>query len=359
MTNKPIRVGVIGAGVGRIHVSSYQMLDNVQAVALCDVDETRLNEVADTLNVPRRYTNAAEMFTSGEIDAVSICTPNNLHAPLAVAALEAGLHVLCEKPLAHTVTDGQKIVEAARTAPGKLMVCYNRRYRPDIQWLRRLMQAKKLGRIYQVKTGWIREDGIPAGWFAHKERSGGGPLVDLGVHILDAVMWLLDFPEPLTISGDVQANFGPHGSKVHNSKWRRDPLTRFTVEDSATAFIRLAGGINLMFETNWAAHARPGQDDIYLTMLGTAGTADIYIKNYARRETMTLYTELNGLPVTIKPDTHGPPHDHELAVAEFIRCLREDTTPEASAERGLIVLRMIEAIYRSAEVGREVEFVLK
>lgn len=354
MIEKPIRVGVIGAGVGRIHVESYQMLNDVQVVALCDVDEARLNEVADALNVPQRYTDAAEMFASGEIEAVSICTPNFLHAQLAVAALEAGLHVLCEKPLAHTVADGQKIVEAAQKTSAKLMVCYNRRYRPDLQWLRRLMQEQTLGRIYQVKTGWIREDGIPVGWFAKKEQSGGGPLVDLGVHILDGVMWLLDYPKPLTISGDVQANFGPRGSKVHNSKWRRGPLTGFTVEDSASAFIRLAGGINVMFETSWASHARPGQDDIYMTLLGTEGTADLYIKNYARRKTMILYTEINGVPVTIKPDTQGPPHDHELAIAEFIRCLREDAIPEASAEKGLVVLQMIEAIYRSAELGREV-----
>ena len=354
-TQAPIRVGVIGGGIGRLHLNSYQQLGKaVKITALCDVDEDRLQEIGDTYNVPLRYTKVEDLFSSGEVDAVSICTPNNLHAPLSIAALEAGLHVLCEKPLAHSVAEGQKIVEAANQARGKFMICYNRRYRPDIQWIRKMLDEAALGQVYQVKAGWIREDGIHGGWFAQKELSGGGPLIDLGVHILDALMWLLDFPQPLTISGDVQANFGPRQAKFNRSSWRRSALSEFTVEDSATAFIRLAGGIKVMFEVSWASHARPGQDDIYLSVMGTAGTADLYIQNYANENTLTFYTEVGGTPVTLRPATRGNGYDHAYAIAEFIRCIQEDIPPAASAEKGLVILQMIEAIYRSAKLGREV-----
>ncbi len=355
MNNKPIKVGVVGGGIGRIHLASYQALGaEVDLVALCDLDETRLRELSDTFNIPRRYTDANALFASGEVDAVSICLPNSLHAPLSIAALEAGLHVLCEKPLADSVAAGQKIVDTAAKAAGKFMICFNRRYRPDLQWIRNILGEQRLGRIYQVRVGWIREAGIPAGWFAEKSASGGGPLIDLGVHMLDAAMWLLDYPDPLTVSGSVQANFGPRGAKMLRRKWQADPSSVFTVEDSATAFIRLAGGISMMFETSWAAHARPGQDDFFITVMGTQGTVEWYVANYANENTLTFYSEVGGVPVLSRPDVKGVRYDHDYAVAEFIRCLRVDTPPTATAEQGLVIMKMIEAVYQSAAAGREV-----
>ena len=158
-----LRIGVVGAGIGRLHLKGYQALSNkVEIVALCDADETRLQAVGDDYNIPLRFADFNELFASGEIDAVSICLPNNLHAPAAVAALEAGLHVLCEKPLAENSTAGQRIVDAAGKASGKFMICYNRRYRPDVTWMKQVLASGKLGRLYQVKAGWIRETGIPA-----------------------------------------------------------------------------------------------------------------------------------------------------------------------------------------------------
>lgn len=355
MNKSPLKIGVIGGGIGRIHIDGYQLLKPaVEVVALCDVDEARLQEIGESYAIPWRYTDAYELLASDKVEAVSICVPNNLHAPFSIAALEAGLHVLCEKPLAHTVADSQKVVEAAGKAPGKFMICYNRRYRPDILWMKKLIEEAALGRIYQVKAGWTREEGIPAGWFVRKALSGGGPLVDLGVHILDAVMWLLGYPRPLTVSGDVQANFGPHRLKIHKSRRRQGSASQFTVEDSATAFIRLAGGVSFMFETSWASHARPRQDDIFITLQGTKGTIELSIANYANVDTLTLYTEVGGQSVTIRPDIRGRGHDHNYAIAEFVRCVTEDRPPAASAENGLVVMQMMEAIYRSSELGREV-----
>lgn len=209
-----LKIGVVGVGVGRIHLQGYQAIpDQVEIVAVCDVNEARLQEVGDIYNVPLRYTDYQALFASGEIEAVSICLPNSLHAPASIAALEAGLHVLCEKPLAENSVSAQQIVEAAARASTKFMICFNRRYRPDVRWIKEAIIQGRLGQIYQVKAGWIRETGIPAGtgWFTNKAMAGGGPLIDLGVHMLDMVMWLLNYPAPLTISAEVQANLGREG----------------------------------------------------------------------------------------------------------------------------------------------------
>jgi predicted dehydrogenase len=351
-----LKVGVVGAGVGRLHLEGYKTLPKeVEIVALADADEARLNELGDAFSIPLRYTDTNQLFNSGEVEAVSLCLPNHLHAPVSIAALEAGLHVLCEKPLAENSASGQKIVEAAARATTKFMVCFNRRYRPDVQWMKQVLSSGKLGRIYQVRAGWIRETGIPTrtGWFVDKARAGGGPLIDLGVHILDLVMWLLDYPAILTISADVQANFGPHGRKVWYAAG--DPkMPPFGVEDLATAFIRLANNISLQLETSWASHAKPGLDDFFITLMGTEGTIELYVANYAGENTLTYYTEVDGAPVAARPRIIARQIDHAYAVTEFVRSIRHDTPPPATAADGLIISNMIDAIYQSAAQRREI-----
>jgi predicted dehydrogenase len=350
---KPLKTAVVGAGVGRLHIESYQSLPYVEAVALCDNDTARLSELADRYGVPLRYTDYEQLFQSGEVDAVSIALPNNLHAPVAIAALQAGLHVLCEKPLAENVAAGQRIVEVAARSPGKFMICYNRRYRPDVLWMKRHLSTGRLGRIYQVNAGWIRETGIPGrGWFINKQAAGGGPLIDLGVHMLDLVMWLLDYPQPLTISGSTQAGFGPRNLKA----WLRhgQPISTYEVEDSALAFIRLDGGITVNLEASWASHGKPGLDDFYVTLLGTEGSIHFYVANYAKHDTLTLYTEIDGVPVTTRPHISFQESEHYLAVAQFVNCVQQDLPSPAPAAEGLVIMQMIEAIYRSAEQGREI-----
>ncbi len=348
-----LNVGVVGVGIGRAHLRGYQQLnEEVNVAALCDVNEVRLNEVADEYNIKLRYTDYQEMFSSGNIEAVSICLPNSLHAPVAISALEAGLHVLCEKPLAENVESGQKVVEAAQKASGKFMMCFNRRYRADIQWMKQALDEGMLGTVYQVKAGWIRETGIPSGWFTNKEMAGGGPLIDLGVHMLDAVLWLLDYPKAHTVTADVKANFGPKSLKYFPG-WRNKPGA-YTVEDLATAFIRLESDVALYLETSWASHDRPGMDDIYITLYGTEGTLKLYIENYANEHTLTLYSELGGIPTVSYPKVKGVQMDHQYAVGEFVKMIQEDTPPTASVEQGQMVMQIIDAIYRSAEVKREI-----
>ena len=352
-----LKIGVVGVGIGRIHLEAYRTLtDSVEIVAACDLNENRLNQIADEYNIPLRYNDYLALFSSGQIEAVSICLPTSLHAPVSIAALEAGLHVLCEKPLAENTQMGQKIVEAAAKAPGKFMICFNRRYRPDVQWIKALIDEGGLGQIYQIKTGWVRETGIPGwtAWFTDKQIAGGGPLIDLGVHMLEAAMWLLNYPRPQTVSGDVRANFGQHGRKTWLRPGDADIRHAFNVEDSATAFIRLEGDISLNLEASWASHTKPGKDDFFMTVMGTEGTVELYVPNYATEDTLKLYTELGGRPVTIQPHVSRSRTDHGYAITEFVKCIQQDLPPTASAEDGLTISKMIDAIYKSSDLKREV-----
>lgn len=360
MNESRLRVGVVGAGIGRGHLRGYaELADTVEIVALCDTSEPRLERVANEYNVPLRYTDAATLFQSGKIDAVSLCVPNHLHAPLSIAALEAGLHVLCEKPLAENIVTGQKIVEAAAQADGTFMIAYTRRYRSDLQWIKRAVQEGVLGEVYQIKTGWTRESGIPGwgGWFTDKSAAGGGPLIDLGIHMLDAALWVLGYPKPLTVSGATYAKFGPRHIKMFPSAVK--PAMSgvgggYTVEDAATAFIRLDGGVNLTLETSWASHARPGMDDYFATFMGTEGTLEWYVANYSHKDTLTLYTEIAGKPVITKPAVETTIPDHTGNVMEFVDCVINNNPSTATAEQGLVGLQIVNAIYESAQQGREV-----
>ncbi len=357
MNESRLRVGVVGAGVGRAHLRGYAALPKaVEIVALCDADESRLEQVGNEFNIPLRYPDADALFASGKVDAVSLCVPNSLHAPLAVSALESGLHVLCEKPLAETVESGRKIVAAAAESTGKFVVAYTRRARPDVRWLKQAISEGVLGDIYQIKTGWTREAGIPGwgGWFTDKQIAGGGPLIDLGIHMLDAAMWMVGYPQPLTVSGMTFANFGPRQSKTFRYKAATGMPGQYTVEDAANAFIRLQGGINLNVEVSWASHQRPGMDDYFLSLMGTQGTAELYVANYTTHDTLTLYTEVAGAPVITKPIVDASVNDHVENVAQFVWCILDDTPPPVTAEQGLVGLQIVEAIYLSAEQGREV-----
>jgi predicted dehydrogenase len=350
---KPLKTAVIGVGVGRLHIESYQELPGAELVAICDSNPARLAEIGDRFGVTQQYTDFKQLYQSGSVDAVSIALPNSLHAPAAIAALKAGLHVLCEKPLADQASSGKQIMAAVEQASGNFMICLNRRYRPDVQWMKQQVESGRLGHIYQVNAGWVRETGIPGrGWFVSKQAAGGGPLIDLGVHMLDLVMWLLGYPKPLTVSGNVQAMFGPRNLKTWN--WPGESLTSYEVEDSAVAFIRLENNTILNLETSWASHAKPGMDDFFVTLMGTEGSIHLYVANYTGENTLTQFTELNGAPVTIKPHIVNQKSDHYYAVAEFVDSVRNNLPSPAPAAEGLTILQIIEAIYQSADQGREV-----
>jgi predicted dehydrogenase len=351
-----LRAAVIGLGVGRGHADGYNQSPYSTLAALCDTDTVRLAEFAQKYNIPAEacFTDYHTMLKKIPLDIVSVCVPNALHAPVSIAALEAGVHVLCEKPLAMNTAEAQAMVDAAARAEKHLLVCYNYRYRADSQWLYRVVHSGRLGEIYHISASWRRETGIP-GWglFGSKALSGGGAMIDLGVHVLDLALWLLDFPAVHTVSGAARAAFGPHQRKM----WRKagvEPAT-FEVEDGATGFLRLANSASIFLQATWGEHRQPNDDQIRVELQGTEGTAILEIPNYRREDTLRMYTEIEGEPVTITPAVRwtASAYQHVGLVLDTVEKLANGEPPTTDGTQGLAAVKILDALYGSARSGKE------
>ena len=352
---EPLRVGVVGLGfAGETHLKSYLQIPNVEAVALAGLETERLAALGATYNVPYLYSSYEELLARDDLDIVSVCVPNYLHAPIAVAALERGKHVLCEKPLARTSAEAESIVQAATKADRVLHVAFNHRKRGDVQVLKRYLEAGSLGRIYHAKASWMRRTGIPGmgSWFTSKEMAGGGPLIDLGVHVLDLALYLLDEPTVATVSAATYAELGPRGrgGYVANDKMRVG--STYEVEDLATAFLRLANGTTILLEASWATYGSAG-DDFGVTLYGTEGGAEIKVKNYNWEDTLRIYTDVADVPAEVHPRiTKG--EGHLAIVRDFIAAIRSGDWAAHRGIEGLQRTQIIDACYASALQGREV-----
>jgi predicted dehydrogenase len=350
-----VRVGVIGCGAGRFHARNYAVLPDVELVALAGLDEDRCREIANRHDIPRLYRDYTELIAQPDIDGVSICVPNYLHARMTIDALEAGKHVLVEKPLAMTVAEGEAMVEAAARTGRILMTVFNRRYRNDSHIVKQHVDAGSLGKIYFVRTGWLRDQGIPggsAGWFTAKTQSGGGCLIDLGVHMLDLALWFVDYPRVESVSASTYAALGPQGRGLFpGQRFRREEIATFDVEDFVMAFLRLETGATMLLEVSWAGYTRKG-DRFFTYLWGDKGGAEMDVLDYTTEDTLTLYTDTHGVRTEIRPRTQG---EYAKTVnSEFVQAIRLGHAVSPTGEEGLHILRIIEAIYRSAEEGREI-----
>jgi predicted dehydrogenase len=350
-----LRVGIIGAGVGRAHAEGYAALPRVELAAIAGLDDERVQALAARFGVPQTFREYADMLAQPDIDAVSIAVPNALHAPVTIAALEAGKHVLVEKPLARTPDEGRAMIAAAKQAGKVLMISFNHRQRNDVQWLRQYVETGALGKIYYAKAYWMRRKGIPGlgSWFVNKEQAGGGPLIDLGVHILDIAMFLMGEPTPVAVSANTYAEFGPRGLKGWEWKKSTGQSVHYEVEDLATAFVRLEGGATLLLEASWATHSSAG-DDYGVVLYGTEGGAELTIKNYGYENTIRLFADVNGVPHDAMP-TVPRGGGHVQVVERFVAAILDGAPAIPGAAEGLRRAELIDAIYRSAGEGREVQ----
>jgi len=339
-----LNVAVIGLGIGRWHAESYRDTPNARLVALCDIDTHRLEQARERYGVEKTYTSYEALCEDPEIDAVSVCVPNYLHAPISICALEHGKHVLCEKPLANSVANGEAMVAAARRSGCVAMVAMKFRYTPEAVTIRRLVDEGALGEIYYGWTTYLRPlGGIPGmgGWFTRKPLSGGGPMIDNGVHFLDLLWWLMGCPTPTRVNGATYAKFGPRGKGA--SGWNRVPTPEeFSVEDLATAMIRFDNGATILMDNGWAGFV--SQEVIGVRLMGTEGGATLW--------PFSVTGEHDGRVVERTPDISKM--DAPSQFYHFADCALHGKTPISSFENCFRVTQMIEAVYRSAEAGAEV-----
>lgn len=334
-SEKKLKVGVIGTGfAGMAHMEGYKNTPEAELIAVCDVDPGRAKEAAQKYGIPKVFTDYNEMLKLEELDAISICLPNKLHMPVAVAALEAKKHVLCEKPLATNAEEAEQMVKAAEKNNRLLAMALNFRYEGRSLTVKKLVEEGLLGEIYYAKTSMLRTNAIPKGWFHVKSLSGGGPLLDLASHMLDVTWWLMGKPEPVSAFGSTFAKLGVAGKGM--GTWGVGyGEGAVDVEDLAVGMIKFKGGQTLVVDVSWALNG-PAVHSCFL--FGTEGGAELY-------PNFNIYKE----PPIEKPQLE-PSKDR---IREFVLNVLNGTESLAPGKDGLIVMKMLDAIYKSAQTGSE------
>jgi predicted dehydrogenase len=341
-----LRVGVIGLGIGRLHIEGWQQHPQVEVVALADPDAERLGQVGEQFGIAARYASAAAMLAAEKLDVVSVCTPNKYHKDLTLAAFEAGCHVLCEKPMALNADEGREMLAAAGRAGKRLMINFSYRFSAQSRALKAQVDSGLFGDFYFGRTVWHRRRGMPGfgGWFGSKDLAGGGPLIDLGVHRLDLALWLMGYPKPSWVLGSSYDHIArPLAAESGKT---------FDVEDLACALIRFDNGATLALEASWAANIQEAEL-METRLLGTK--AGLLQKNLNEGYTFDaqVFMEQNGAQFNLQlnPSTsqaRSAMHDYAEAI------LSEQPHP-ASGEEGLIVMEILDAIYASARSGAPVK----
>jgi predicted dehydrogenase len=335
VAKKTLKIALVGVGAAAQinHLPALKKLEDVELVALCDRDPEKASRVAQKFGVPTSYSRFEELLADDTIDAVDLTTPNYLHAPMAVAALEAGKHVLCERPLARSASEAMAMAKAAKKSDRLIMCALQHRFRPDALLLRKFVDKGDLGDIFLAKGGWLRQktEWDSDEWRAQKRASGGGVVLDLGFQMIDLSLWVLGSPQVVSVT-----------ASVHRTR-------KGDVEDSATAFLRLATGATLTLELTWGLLME--KDFAYLNLFGSGGAA---LLNPFR-----VHKGMHGTLVNVTPALETSRNQYrqsmEAQIQHFVDALRGAKSPMGLAAEIVPVMELMDAIYQSADQGREVK----
>ncbi|MBX0303126.1 Gfo/Idh/MocA family protein [Haloarcula salinisoli] len=347
-----IKLGVIGLGnIARLHCDRLQKAGYGDVIAAgLDVDPDARGRFAAQYDATV-YEQQADLYA--DVDAVLVTTPNKFHEEYVVGALEAGLDVFVEKPLAHTVGSAERIAEAAQAADGFCMVGFHNRFRNPVQALLGYRDDGTMGQLDHIEANYLRRRGVPGrgSWFTRKALAGGGALIDIGVHAIDLSLFLLDFPEVVEVSGQTRATFGTRSEYAYVNMWGEDHgSSGFDVDDSASAFIRCADGSTIALEVAWASNRPDSQEYV---VRGTDAGAKLDLSSDEMELYETVSTGVNhhrtSQVETAADDAHG------IELEEFVESATAGEPPGTNTvEQALTVQRVLDAIYRSSEEGRAI-----
>lgn len=349
-----LKIGIIGLGsISQLHADAYSKNPDVELYAFCDIHRERAVKAAEKYGVPidRVFSDINEMLALDEIDAVSVCTWNSAHASCTITALNAGKHVLCEKPMAMNAAEAEEMKLAADRAGKLLMIGFVRRFGNDCQILKDYIDTDFFGDIYYTKATYLRRNGNPGGWFGDKSRSGGGPLIDLGVHVIDLTRYLLGNPKPVSVYGatfqkllnrkNIKASTG-----YTSAEKTEDDIC--DVEDLAVAMIRFDNGAVLNVEASFSLNIK--KDCGSIELFGSKSGAKLDPE-------LELYSELNDYMVNI-----GLANETALSfdglfekeINHFVACVKDGIPCISPAQDGIEIMEILDAIYESAKTGHEV-----
>jgi predicted dehydrogenase len=329
---KLVMVG-LGGIAQVVHLPILSKMENIEIAGLCDTEKGKAKSVASIYNVKNFYTNYDELLANTKADCCIVCSPNHLHKEHAVKAIEKGMHVLVEKPLAVNYNEAKEIVETAQRHNKKLMVGMNFRFRPDIMMQESFISANELGEIFYVKAGFLKKRSTGEKWSTKKEEAGGGVFMDLGVVMLDTALWLMKFPKVKSVTA---VNYSQNTTEV---------------EDSSFAMIKFENNSTLSLESSWALHR---EDDLfYCNVYGTEGSSQI--------NPLKIYKRMHGTLVNVTPLKMEKPANmfkrtYEYELAHFVKSIQENVNLLSSGIEALDRMQIVDAVYKSAKTGKEVLF---
>jgi predicted dehydrogenase len=330
-----LRLGVVGLGwVSQIfHLPILKRLEDVELVAVCDRDKARAKMIADRFGISKVYTDYDQMFAKEELDAVDICTSTDTHLPISVAAMQAGKDVFIEKPIARHYDEAIQIAEVAKQTKRKLMVGMNNRFRSDTMILKSFIEKGEIGKIFYVKAGWLNKLMGDKRWITQRDKAGGGVFLDLGIVMLDLILWMLNFPPVVRVNAKMY---------MHKTK---------SVEDSCIVFVEMKYGTSLFLETSWSFPC--AEDYFYCDLYGTEGSAMI--------NPLRIHKQLHGNLVNVSPVKVETPlnlfkKSYENELKHFIGAARGLHPIISTCEEAVHRMKVVDAVYESAAKGKEIIF---
>ncbi|WP_311078690.1 Gfo/Idh/MocA family oxidoreductase [Paenibacillus polymyxa] len=358
--SKTLKIGIIGCGgiANGKHLPSLAKQKRAEIVAFCDIIQERAEEAAEKFGVEgsQVYSDYRKLLENKDIEVVHVCTPNDSHSEITVAALEAGKHVLCEKPMAKTAEQAREMLDAANRTGKKLSIAYQNRYRDDSLYLKQLVEQRELGDIYLGKAIALRRRAVPTwGVFLDEEKQGGGPLIDIGTHALDLTLWLMDNYKPKSVLGSTFHKLGDRKDAANAfGPWNPE---EFKVEDSAFGFITMQNGATIVLESSWALNVVEFGEAKTL-LCGTEGGADMQdglrINGEKNSRLFDTKIDLDAGGVAFYSGETENEADREARL--WIESILDDKEPLVKPEQALVVTEILEAIYESARTGKAVYF---
>jgi predicted dehydrogenase len=350
-----IKIGVIGTGsIAQMHLGAYVTNPDVELVAVSDINAERAQAVADQYGAKRTYGDPNDLLADPEVDGVSICTWNNSHASWAIAAVQAGKHVLVEKPISRTYAEALELKRVVEEHDRVVQVGFVRRHFLNCQVLKSFIDAGDLGDIYYAKASCIRRVGNPGGWFADKDVAGGGPLLDIGVHVIDLCWYLMGSPQATAVSGHIYSHLGNRANLTNMPRYKvsdYDPAKN-SVEDLANAVVRFDNGASLLVDASYSLHAVKNSIDV--EVYGNKGGAEL-------EPELRIATERHDTVINIEPQIASRADEIKVGftneIANFVDASLGRAESIAPAWHGVEIMKILDGIYASADSGKEITLV--
>lgn len=332
-----LRIAFTGTGhISRVHARAAASLPDLEAVAIVNHKPESMAEYAAQFGIERQYASVEALLADGGVDILCVGTPNYLHAPQAIAALEAGMHVLVEKPMALDAAAAAAMQRASESSGAKLLVAHCWRFDDEVNWLKRQIDAGRLGKILRTKGYGVHVNWGPEGWFTQAQYAGGGALADMGVHAIDTARYLLGDPQPVSVYAKIATQY-----------------TEYDVDDSGTIWINWEGGASSIVESGWWWPHADGPE-AGTQLYGTRGFGQLFPTRLELpdREAAQVETVDPGYPPV--REEHCPQEMYDRQLAYFVSCIRADETPIPGADEGLVNMRIIDAALESSRSGEVV-----